>query len=89
MRRWKVIGMAALLCLGLSLLVTLLPRESGVGETLRFADAEEEKLLYMMAAEISPEYEMETLKMQAVIDRTRCRKAQEDQTKEPAQLTPR
>ena len=81
--------MAALLCLGLSLLVTLLPRESGVGETLRFADAEEEKLLYMMAAEISPEYEMETLKMQAVIDRTRCRKAQEDQTKEPAQLTPR
>ena len=26
--------------------------------------------------------------MQAVIDRTRCRKAQEDQTKEPAQLTP-
>ena len=88
MRRWKVIGTAALLCLGLSLLVTLFPRESSGGETLRFADAEEEKLLYMMAAEISPEYEMETLKMQAVIDRTRYRKAQKDQTKEPAQLTP-
>ena len=88
MRRWKVIGTAALLCLGLSLLVTLFPRESSGGETLRFADAEEEKLLYMMAAEISPEYEMETLKMQAVIDRTRYRKAQKDQTKEPDQLTP-
>ena len=88
MRRWKVIGAAALLCLGLSLIITLFPKGSSRGEKLRFADGEE-KLLYMMAAEISPEYEMETLKMQAVIDRTRCRKAQEDQTKEPAQLTPR
>lgn len=87
MRRWKVIGAAALLCLGLSLIITLFPKGSSRGEKLRFADGEE-KLLYMMAAEISPEYEMETLKMQAVIDRTRCRKAQEDQTKEPAQLTP-
>ena len=65
------------MCLGLSLIITLFPKGSSRGEKLRFADGEE-KLLYMMAAEISPEYEMETLKMQAVIDRTRCRKAQED-----------
>ena len=54
MRRWKVIGAAALLCLGLSLIITLFPKGSSRGEKLRFADGEE-KLLYMMAAEISPE----------------------------------
>lgn len=88
MRRWKKTVVLTALFLAVPLLATLWLRGAKKEDAMRFADAEEEKLLYMMAAEISPECEMETLKMQAVIERTRYKKAVEDKTKEPRCLTP-
>lgn len=50
-------------------------------------DDQEQQLLLVMAAEISPESEMETIKMQAVIDRTRLAKAAEQQMTPPSSLS--
>ena len=88
MRKWKKWMAAGIVFLAAPLVITLCLRGFSREDTLQFADAEEETLLYMMAAEISPECEIETLKMQAVIERTRYKKALQDQTKEPDQLTP-
>ena len=88
MRRWKKTAVLGVLFVTVPLAATLWLRGVEKKDTMQFADAEEEKLLYMMAAEISPECEMETLKMQAVIERTRYKKAMEDKTKEPRRLTP-
>ena len=87
MKRWKIFLAAGVIFAAAPVLLTLGMRNLGDDRRMQFADAEEEKLLYIMAAEISPECEMETLKMQAVIDRTRYKKALQDQTKEPRQLT--
>ncbi len=87
MKRWKIHLTAGVLCMALPLFFTLYLKNQDSGSSWQFADAGEEKLLYLMAAEIPPEYEMETLKMLAVMERTRCRRAELDQTKEPEALT--
>lgn len=88
MRKWKKMAITGVLFVVAPLLVTLSLRGMEEKDAIQFADAEEEKLLYMMAAEISPECEMETLKMQAVIERTRYKKALKENTTEPRSLTP-
>lgn len=50
-------------------------------------DEAEQRLLLVMAAEISPDSEPEVLKMQAVIDRTRIAKAAESGTAAPEALS--
>lgn len=88
MKRWKKILWVGVLFVVAPILCTICMRQIRNRDAISFSDEEEEQLLYMMAAEISPECEMETLKMQAVIERTRYKKAQAEDTSQPRQLSP-